>query len=77
MARLRSISGQVCVGILCRNFGFYVARQKGSHIILRKETPAGAIGTVVPDHDELKIGTLKGILKLARVDEEEFAKRQS
>jgi len=28
----------------------------------------------VPIHSELKIGTLKGILKLAKVDEEEFKK---
>jgi len=25
-------------------------------------------------HDELKIGTLKGVLKLAKVDEDEFSK---
>lgn len=29
---------------------------------------------VVPIHSELKIGTLKGILKLAKIDEEEFKK---
>jgi len=49
-------------------------RQKGSHIILCKETPEGAIGTVVPNHQELKIGTLKAILELAKVKEEDFAK---
>ena len=31
------------------------------------------IGTVVPLHKELKIGTLKNALKLAKVDETEFA----
>jgi len=41
---------------------------------LSKETPEGKVGTVVPIHSELKIGTLKGILKLAKVDEEEFKK---
>ena len=30
------------------------------------------VGTVVPMHDELKPGTLHGILKLAKVDPEEF-----
>jgi len=34
----------------------------------------GKVGTVVPLHKELKIGTLRGILKLAKIDEEEFAK---
>jgi predicted RNA binding protein YcfA (HicA-like mRNA interferase family) len=51
-------------------------RQKGSHIVLRKDTPEGSVGTVVPNHQELKIGTLKGILELAKVSEEDFAKYQ-
>ena len=45
-------------------------------MVLRKETPKGAIGTVVPNHDELKVGTLKGILELAKIDEEDFEKYQ-
>lgn len=60
--------------ILCREFGFTVVRQRGSHIVLRKETPEGAVGTVVPDHPELKVGTLRGVLKLARVSPQEFAR---
>ena len=73
---LKKISGKECVKILCNKFGFTVARQRGSHIVLRKETPEGAVGTVVPNHKELKIGTLKGLLELAEVDEVEFAKHQ-
>lgn len=53
-----------------------VKRQTGSHVVLRKETLQGAVGTVVPNHKELKIGTLKGLLELANVNEEEFAKYQ-
>jgi len=49
-----------------------IKRQKGSHVILVKETPQGKIGTVVPMHSEIKIGTLKNVLKLAKVSEEEF-----
>ena len=74
MASLRKISGMECVKILCNRFGFSFVRQTGSHIILRKETSTGAVGTVVPNHRELKIGTLKGVLELAKVSEEEFAK---
>lgn len=73
MSKLRKISGKECIKILCNKFGFSVIRQKGSHVILRKETPDGSIGTVVPNHKELKLGTLKGILELARIKEEEFA----
>lgn len=76
MAKLRKISGKECVKILCNKFGFSFIRQKGSHIILRKETSQGPVGTVVPNHDELKIGTLKSVLELAKVKEEEFAEYQ-
>ena len=69
---LKKISGKECVKILCNKFGFKIKRQRGSHIVLRKETSQGAIGTVVPNHEELKIGTLKGILELAKVNEEDF-----
>tara|TARA_Y100000310_G_C20649958_1_gene798813 strand:+ start:594 stop:824 length:231 start_codon:yes stop_codon:yes gene_type:complete len=76
VSRLKKISGSNCVRILCNKFGFEVKRQKGSHIILKKETPDGRIGTVVPNHKELKGGTLKGILELARIKEEDFVKYQ-
>jgi predicted RNA binding protein YcfA (HicA-like mRNA interferase family) len=65
-----------CVKLLCNKLGFKIVRQRGSHMILAKETPSGKVGTVVPNHDELKIGTLKGVLELAKIDEEEFAKYQ-
>lgn len=65
-----------CVKILCNKFGFEIKRQTGSHIILRKEISSGAVGTVVPNHKELKLGTLKGILELAKVKEEEFVEYQ-
>ena len=48
--------------------GFIVLRQKGSHIILRR----GPTGCVVPNHREIKMGTLSGILKQAGVSVEEF-----
>lgn len=41
-------------------------------MVLKKETPAGAVGCVVLLHRELKIGTLRGILKQAKVTPKEF-----
>ncbi len=73
---LKKISGKECIKILCNKFGFKAVRQSGSHVILKKELPEGAVGTPVPLHKELKIGTLKGILQLAKIDEREFAKYQ-
>lgn len=70
----RKVSGKECVKILCNKFGFEISGRKGSHVRLSKETPEGKVGTVVPMHNEIKVGTLKGILRLAKVDEEEFSK---
>jgi predicted RNA binding protein YcfA (HicA-like mRNA interferase family) len=74
MPVLRKISGKECLKILCNKLGFQIARQRGSHIVLKKETPEGKVGTVVPMHPEIKIGTLKGILEQAKVNVEEFSK---
>ena len=73
MPKLRAVSGGVVIKILCNRFGFAVSGQSGSHVRLSKFTAQGKVGTVVPMHDELKLGTLKNILKLARVDPEEFS----
>jgi predicted RNA binding protein YcfA (HicA-like mRNA interferase family) len=76
LSKLKKCSGQECIKILCNKFGFVVVRQKGSHVVLKKETPNGKIGTVVPNHKEIKKPTLKSVLKLAKVSEEEFAQYQ-
>lgn len=39
---------------------------------MKKDTPTGKIGCSVPLHRELKIGTLRGILKQAQVEPEDF-----
>ena len=51
-------------------------KKKRQPHFLGKETPAGRTGTVVPDNDELRIGTLKGLLEMANIVEEEFAEYQ-
>jgi len=74
LPKLRKISGEKVIKILVNKLGFNISGRSGSHVRLSKETNDGKIGTVVPMHKELKIGTLKGILKLAKIDEEEFSK---
>ena len=71
MAKLPRISGQDAVRALER-LGFRQVRQRGSHAFLRKSTPEGDVGVPAPLHRELASGTLRGILKLARVDLEDF-----
>ena len=72
--QLRKVSGKECVKILCNKFGFQIVRQRGSHVLIKKETNLGKVGTVVPQHKEIKIGTLKAILKQAKISEEEFTR---
>jgi predicted RNA binding protein YcfA (HicA-like mRNA interferase family) len=43
--------------------GFVKVRQKGSHIIMQKKEDGTTITVPVPDHDELRIGTLLGIIR--------------
>ncbi len=74
MPKLRKVSGKTAIKILCNKFGFEISGRSGSHVRLSKMTPEGKVGTVVPVHDELKIGTLIGILKLAKVNPDEFGK---
>ena len=76
MSQLKKISGKECVKILCNKFGFESVRQSGSHIVLKKIVNGQKIGTVVPNHPELKLGTLKGILSLAKIKEEDFLEYQ-
>ena len=71
MPKLRRVSGEEAVRALQR-LGFVRIRQRGSHLILKKQTPEGTVGCVVPLHRELAIGTLHGILKMAGIDPDEF-----
>ena len=57
MSKLRRVSGAQAIRALER-LGFVQVRQRGSHVVLKKETPEGFVGCVVPLHDELAIGTL-------------------
>jgi len=74
LPELRKVSGKTVVKILCNRFGFEISGRSGSHVRLSKMTEGGKVGTVVPMHRDLKIGTLRGVLKLAKVNPKEFAK---
>ncbi len=73
MPKLQSLSGHELIKLLSK-LGFATKRQKGSHVILIKDTGNERIGCTVPLHKELKIGTLKGILKQARLSEDDIEK---
>jgi len=50
--------------------GFSVRRQRGSHIVLRRDDPFAQL--VVPNHKELDRGTLRAIIRQAGIGVEEF-----
>jgi len=67
MPKLPRLGSRQAIGAL-QKLGFVIVRQKGSHIVMRR----GDSGCVVPNHREIRVGTLSGILKQAGVSIEEF-----
>ena len=70
----KTFSGKEVVKVLCREFGFFVVSQRGSHIKLNRKNGNRTIVTIVPVHRELAHGTLLGILEMAEIDITEFIK---
>ena len=71
MPKLRRVSGKETIRALER-LGFSQIRQRGGHAILKKQSPEGEIGCVVPLYKELVIGTLRGILRQANISTDDF-----
>ena len=71
MSGLPQISGRDCVKALAK-VGFYIKRQQGSHMILRRDEPYTQV--VVPDHKTLDRGTLRAIIRQTGLSTEEFLK---
>ena len=72
MPKLPLVSGAKAVKALQR-LGFFVDRQRGSHVVMKKITTEGERGCVIPMHREVAQGTLRSALKLAGVSPEEFS----
>jgi len=67
MPKLPCVSGTKVAKALER-LGFVRERQRGSHLVMRRETDV----CVVPMHREVDQGTLRGVLRQASVSPEEF-----
>ena len=44
-------------------FGFERIRQRSSHVVMQKKLAKTTITVPVPNHKEIKIGTLKSIIR--------------
>jgi len=71
MGRLRVLSGREVCRILERH-GFIEVRQRGSHVVMQQRIPEGTVTVPVPDHPELKIGTLLSIIRQSGVPRAAF-----
>jgi predicted RNA binding protein YcfA (HicA-like mRNA interferase family) len=69
MGKLPVISGKECIRAL-NKLDFYIVRQSGSHIVLRRDDPFGQV--IVPNHKVLDRGTLRSILRGCGVTVDEF-----
>ncbi len=67
MPKLPHVSDREAVRAM-QKLGFEVSRQKGSHIVMKR----GTDGCVIPNHQEIKIGTPAGALRQAGISAEEF-----
>ena len=71
MGRLRVLSGAEVVAIL-RKHGFAEVRRRGSHIVMQRQLPGPTVTVPVPNHDELKTGTLLSIIRQSGLSRELF-----
>lgn len=69
MPKLPRVSGAEIIRALER-LGFTELRQSGSHVIMRRASK----GCVVPMHNEVKVGTLAGLLRQAEVSHDDFTR---
>jgi len=71
MPKWPRVSGEKAIKAL-EKLGFIRIRQKGSHVVLKKETENEVIGCVVPLHNELATGPWRSILRMAQITPDEF-----
>ena len=62
MGKLRVLSGREICAILAQH-GFLEARRRGSHVVMQRRADETTTTVPVPDHDEVRIGTLQSIIR--------------
>ncbi len=66
MANPGVLSGKEVVAILADN-GFAEVRRRESHIVMQRRTPDSTVTVVVPDHKEIRPGTLASIIRQSQL----------
>lgn len=71
MGKLRVLSGRDVCRIL-EQHDFQIIRQRGSHIVMQRRTDLGTVTVPIPDHSEIRIGTLQSIIRQSGVPRTAF-----
>jgi predicted RNA binding protein YcfA (HicA-like mRNA interferase family) len=71
LGKLRILSGRDICKILSGH-GFSEIRQRGSHIVMQKQTSEGTTTVPIPNHKEIRIGTLQSIIRQSGLPRSEF-----
>jgi predicted RNA binding protein YcfA (HicA-like mRNA interferase family) len=71
LPKLRILSGKEVCSILAQH-GFQEVRRRGSHVVMQKKAPPTTITVPVPDHKEIRIGTLQSIIRQSGIPKTEF-----
>ena len=71
MGKLRVLSGKEACRIL-EKYGFREVRRRGSHIVMQKKVDDSTITVPIPNHPELRIGTLRSIIRQSGIPKSEF-----
>jgi len=71
LGKLRVLSGRQVCAILAEH-GFLEVRQRGSHVVMQKRFEGSTITVPVPNHAELKTGTLMSIIRQSQLSRSFF-----
>jgi predicted RNA binding protein YcfA (HicA-like mRNA interferase family) len=71
LAKLPVLSGRQVCAILAK-YGFEEVRRRGSHIVMQKKLLDRTITVPVPDHPEIRVGTLHAIIRQSGVERSAF-----
>jgi predicted RNA binding protein YcfA (HicA-like mRNA interferase family) len=71
LPKLKVLSGREVCKIL-QKYGFQEIRKRGSHIVMQKQLEKNTVTVPVPDHKEIKRGTLMSVIRQSGIPKEEF-----
>jgi predicted RNA binding protein YcfA (HicA-like mRNA interferase family) len=71
LAKLRVLSGKEVCNILS-NHGFVEVRKRGSHIVMQCKRAGNTITVPVPNHTEIRVGTLQSIIRQSGIPRNKF-----